>query len=71
MNIKFLRNCLFDIYNLLSKYNPSWKCLDIVVTGFPKHPLYLRNDLRIKSFDIENFLLKIKEINIKLYCCFY
>ena len=61
MNIKFLRTCLFDIYNLLSKYNSSWKCLDIGATGFPKHPLYLRNDLRMKSFDLEHFISTLKK----------
>ena len=60
MNIKFLRKCLFDIYNLVSNYKPSWKCLDIGKTGFPKHPLYLRKDLRMKNFDIERFVSIIK-----------
>ena len=61
MNIKFLKTCFFDIYTLLSKYNPSWKCLDIGKTGFPKHPLYLRKDLIMKNFDIERFISILKK----------
>lgn len=61
MNIAYLKICLIDIHNLLIKYNPSWKCLDVGKTGFPKHPLYLRNDLRMKNFNINNFLSNINK----------
>lgn len=61
MNIAYLKICLIDIHNLLIKYNTSWKCLDVGKTGFPKHPLYLRNDLRMKNFNIDNFLSNINK----------
>jgi len=61
MKIKFLTTCLFDVYNVLRKYNPSWKCLDVGKTGFPKHPLYLRKSLKMKSFDIDNFISSLQK----------
>ena len=60
MKIKFLSSCFIDIYKLLKKYNPSWKCLDIGATGIPKHPLYLKNSLRMKDFDIDSFILTLQ-----------
>jgi len=57
--VKYLKSCFVDIYNRLKKYSPSWKCLDVGITGNPKHPLYLKKSLRLQNFDIENYISKI------------
>lgn len=58
--VGFLQFCFIDIYNVLKTYNPSWKCLDIGKTGIPKHPLCLKNQLRMKDFDIDKFIGTLK-----------
>ncbi|MEE1211187.1 MAG: DUF1643 domain-containing protein [Treponema sp.] len=58
--VGFLQSCFIDIYNVLKTFNPSWKCLDIGKTGIPKHPLYLKNELRMKDFDIDKFIGTLK-----------
>lgn len=60
MKKKFLQTCFCDIYKVLKNYNPSWKCLDVLVSGAPRHPARASYSLQIKDFDAESFYNKLK-----------
>lgn len=54
--IKFLKKCLIDIVEVCQKYNPKWMCLKKTNSGHPCHPLYLKRDLPLISFDIFSYI---------------
>ena len=46
-NIKkrpFLKECLKDIYKITDKNNKEWLCFGINKIGYPKHPLYIKQN---------------------------
>jgi hypothetical protein len=55
----YLPKALADIYELSKKYPTSWHCIGKKTKfGHPHHPLYLRKDSPIETFDIEGYLRK-------------
>lgn len=58
----YLRDCLLDMLALGEKYCAQWFCAGAISKkGHPHHPLYLRKDEKIKSFDIRAYLNKLGE----------
>lgn len=58
----YLRDCLLDMLALGEKYGAQWFCAGAISKkGHPHHPLYLRKDEKIKSFDIRAYLNKLGE----------
>lgn len=57
--IKFLKKCLSDIFELCKKYNPKWTCLKETKKGHPCHPLYLKSYLKLKTFYVVGYLEKL------------
>lgn len=54
---KYLPQCLADMLTIGQQYNAQWYCVGAVSKkGHPHHPLYLRKDEKIKSFDIVQYL---------------
>ncbi len=48
----YLKECLKDIYQTLSDYNPNWLVLgDLTLKGHPHHPLYIAHKSPFNSFD--------------------
>ncbi len=62
VKIKGLVKCFTDITEDIVKscgsYSPKWFCLDTTKDGHPAHILYLKKDLRLKEFNIENYIEK-------------
>ncbi len=53
----YLPHCLQDMLHLGQRYGATWHCAGAVSKqGHPHHPLYLRKDEKLKSFDIEAYL---------------
>ena len=53
----YLPMCLRDMLRAGQEYGARWYCAGKVSKkGHPHHPLYLRKDEKIRSFDIENYL---------------
>ena len=53
----YLADCVRDMVAVGQEYNAQWCCAGAISKkGHPHHPLYLRKDEKIKSFDIEHYL---------------
>ena len=53
----YLRQCLLDMLEIGDAYGANWYCAGKVSKkGHPHHPLYLRKDEKIRSFDTETYL---------------
>ena len=57
----YLSLCLRDMLEVGQQYGAQWYCAGKVSKkGHPHHPLYLRKDERIRPFDVEEYLEKMK-----------
>lgn len=53
----FLKECFKDIVKIIKPYKAQWVCRgNLVAKKHPHHPLYLRNDLAFRPFDVEGYL---------------
>ncbi len=53
----YLPDCLKDMLEAGEKYNAKWYCAGAISKkGHPHHPLYLRKDEKLKSFDVSAYL---------------
>ncbi len=53
----YLKACLKDMLEIGKSYNACWySCGSISKKGHPHHPLYLKKDSPLDSFDIERYL---------------
>ncbi len=53
----YLSQCVRDMVLLGQEYHARWYCAgEITKKGHPHHPLYLRKDEKLKSFDIVGYL---------------
>ncbi len=58
----YLPACLRDMLSIGQAYKANWYCAGAVSKkGHPHHPLYLRKDEKLKSFDIEAYLTNLGE----------
>jgi len=56
----YLSRCLQDFLAAGTERGARWFCAGAVSKkGHPHHPLYLRKDEKLKSFDVETYLLTI------------
>ena len=54
---EYLPQCVRDMLEIGREYGASWYCAGAVTKkGHPHHPLYLRKDEKLKSFDVEAYL---------------
>ncbi len=54
---KYLPECVRDLLEAGREYGAQWYCAGkITKAGHPHHPLYLRKDEKLKSFDVEGYL---------------
>lgn len=54
---KYLRACLKDIVDLSSKYSANWYIMGKQSkSGHPHHPLYLSKDLKLKAFNVKEYM---------------
>lgn len=56
---KYLKDCLFDLYNISKEFNIKWLKLD-VLSKHPHHPLYVSQKTRLINFNIEKYLKALK-----------
>ena len=57
---KYLPDCVRDMLRVGEEYGAQWVCAGAITKkGHPHHPLYLRKDEKIKSFDVEAYLEKL------------
>ena len=55
----FLMDCLKDMVAAGQEYGASWYCAGAISKkGHPHHPLYLRKDEKLRTFDVEGYLRK-------------
>ena len=60
---KYLPDCVRDMLQVGEAYGASWYCAGAITKkGHPHHPLYLRKDEKLKSFDVESYLDKLQEL---------
>ncbi len=53
----YLKDCVRDMVQAGQAYSARWYCAGAVTKkGHPHHPLYLRKDEKLKSFDIGKYL---------------
>ena len=53
----YLKDCLRDMLEVGAAYGAKWYCAGAVSKkGHPHHPLYLRKDEKIKTFDVKTYL---------------
>lgn len=53
----YLADCVRDMVAAGQEYGASWYCAGAITKkGHPHHPLYLRKDEKLKSFDIVSYL---------------
>lgn len=58
----YLPDCLLDMVQLGQQYGARWLCAGkCSKKGHPHHPLYLRKDEQLRSFDIEAYLHMLQE----------
>lgn len=54
---RYLPDCVRDMVRIGQEYGASWHCAGAISKkGHPHHPLYLRKDELLKSFDVEGYL---------------
>ena len=57
---KYLPACVADMLEISREYDAQWFCAGpISKKGHPHHPLYLRKDEKLKSFDTEAYLKQL------------
>ncbi len=55
----YLKDCLTAIVATANKYNVSWYTMGKrTKQGHPHHPLYLKRDLPLVEFDIQEYIIK-------------
>lgn len=55
----YLKECVLTMAEIGKRYNAKWYSAGkISVKGHPHHPLYLKKDSKLDSFDIDNYLLE-------------
>jgi len=60
----YLKDCLLDMVNAGREFQAKWCCAGAVSKkGHPHHPLYLKKDEKLRSFDIEAYLLGLGAAN--------
>ena len=53
----YLPQCVRDMLEIGRQYGARWYCAGAVTKkGHPHHPLYLRKDEKLKTFDVESYL---------------
>ncbi len=53
----YLAQCVRDMAEVGMEYDASWYCAGAVTKkGHPHHPLYLRKDEKLKTFDVASYL---------------
>ncbi len=53
----YLADCVRDMVRAGQEFGAGWYCAGAVTKkGHPHHPLYLRKEERLKTFDVENYL---------------
>ena len=53
----YLPDCVRDMVEIGQRYGAQWLCAGKrSVKGHPHHPLYLRKDEKVQSFDVEDYL---------------
>ena len=53
----YLADCVRDMVQAGQEYGAKWYCAGAITKkGHPHHPLYLRKDEKLKSFDVEAYL---------------
>ena len=53
----YLADCVRDMVRVGQELGAGWYCAGAVTKkGHPHHPLYLRKDEKLKSFDVEGYL---------------
>ena len=53
----YLADCVRDMVLAGQEYGAGWYCAGAITKkGHPHHPLYLRKDEKLKSFDVEAYL---------------
>ena len=53
----YLADCVRDMVQAGQEYGANWYCAGAITKkGHPHHPLYLRKDEKLKSFDVEAYL---------------
>ncbi len=58
----YLPDCVRDMLMLGKEYEAQWCCAGAISKkGHPHHPLYLRKDEKLKSFDVEAYLKSLGE----------
>ena len=54
----YLKQCLKDIVLIANKYNCKFYSIGAISKqGHPHHPLYLKKDLKLEKFDMDNYLI--------------
>lgn len=54
---EYLKECLADMINIGNEYDARWvRTGKLSVKGHPHHPLYLKKDSVLESFDIESYI---------------
>ena len=58
---RYLPDCVRDMVRIGQEYGASWHCAGAISKkGHPHHPLYLRKDELLKSFDVEGYLTMLE-----------
>ena len=53
----YLKDCLRDMLDIGRQYGAQWYYAGAITKkGHPHHPLYLRKDEKLRSFDVEHYL---------------
>jgi hypothetical protein len=56
----YLADCVRDMVAIGKEYGATWVSAGAISKkGHPHHPLYLRKDEKIKSFDIDTYLMGV------------
>ena len=56
----YLADCVRDMLHAGEAYGACWYCAGAVTKkGHPHHPLYLRNDEKLKPFDVMKYLSEL------------
>ena len=58
---KYLPDCVKDMLAVGAEFGANWVCAGAITKkGHPHHPLYLRKDEKIRSFDVAAYLENLK-----------
>ena len=56
----YLADCVRDMVTIGQRYGANWYCAGArSKKGHPHHPLYLRKDEKLQSFDVEEYLSRL------------